>query len=40
MKGGLSRAKYLKLCSLLWEETQLQMGLMDAPGAPVKGGVA
>jgi hypothetical protein len=40
MKGGLSRARYLKLCSQLWEETELQMGLMAAPGSPVKGGVA
>lgn len=40
MKSGLTRAKYLKLMSLLWEETAVQMALMDAPPALGKGGQA
>jgi hypothetical protein len=39
MKSGLSRAKYLKLMSLLWEATQTQMALIDSPPLS-KGGVA
>lgn len=39
MKGRLSRRRYMRLCAALWDETALQMALIDASSSS-PGGVS
>lgn len=40
MKSRLDRQSYLELCAALWDETRVQMTLIDAPGPVTRGGRA
>lgn len=40
MKSRLNRRAYLELCAALWDETRVQMSLLDVPASITRGGVA
>lgn len=40
MKSRLSRRHYLELCAALWDETRVQVALIESPRAVTRGGSA